>query len=413
MGSQRLLPTVVNKPYLTDLVLVHERIVMADTPPVASVRRERAYQSFILLPPLVLAVVLGVGMWHEFAAKRQVQATIAEYRLRNEPVDYPSFAEMIDAETTRQSSHTWQTTAASAMALLGKYDMSIVKDAQQLVPQKGKWRAKAFTQELSAAAQPILNELRELEPSNKPVWLPELIDARFVSNDVLNQMTALHQLTANEFRVAYHAGDSERAAEALSLMTTALRCSNWQDFSTAMSLQWEHLAQRNRLISDSLTYDFWSKSELEQLRAMLQPEPAIDAQWRRLVDALRAMDMVWLHIDESMDHPIRPAHRLHDQLTYSLTSSSVLARLELLDQIAAVPNAGTSQHDNAIIRLVQKEPQKDPQFTTPSIVGLPYAVSDFDYQGYYRRSNYPSSEMDHSESVRRRVLAAVQAKLAQ
>lgn len=242
---------------------------MSKTELVAPVRRERAYRTFIVLPPLAVAALIGIGVWREHVAEGEFRSAIATHVSRNEPVGNASLTKFFDTETTRETSEQWQRIAAAATALTGKYDGTTVSDFDRLVPEHEGWAAEAFANELSDAAQPILSELQELAGSEKPVWLPLLFDGINVNVEELQDSRVVARLLANEFRVSYHAGDSARALETLSLMQVMTRMTDWQGTAVIAFLNLSFVGLHQSLIRESLAHDFWSDDELKQLRETL------------------------------------------------------------------------------------------------------------------------------------------------
>ncbi len=385
---------------------------MSTTKLVAPVRRERAYRTFIVLPPLAVAAVIGLGVWREHIAKGEFRSAIATHGSRNEAVGNASLTKFFDTETTRETSEQWQRIAAAATALTGKYDGTTVSDFDRLVPENEAWAAEAFANELSDAAQPILSELRELAESEKPVWLPLMFVGNNTRLEELQRSREIGRLLANEFRVAYHAGDSARAMQTLSLMQVMTRMTDWQGTTVIALLNLSFVGLHQSLIRESLAHDFWSEDELKQLRETLKPDPNLDERWKNMIAGDRAMAFAALRAVESTSESTGSAFDGRPLAPFGIAPTQLNETLSKMDEIGSVKGAGTEEHVAAIRQLYRvlrfgNLRSGNQRVNEVSFVAIPFALSDPIRDYYLPAFEAASNAFAMSEGSRRQTLNAV------
>ncbi len=388
---------------------------MSKTKLVAPIRRELAYRTFIVMPPLAVAAVIGLGVWRERVAEVEFRSTIATHVSRNEPVGNASMTKFFDSRTTRETSQQWQRITTSTSALMGKHNGSTVNESDPLVPKGEPWPAEAFANALSEESQPILSELRDLAGSKKPVWLPLLFDGINVNFEGIQDSRIVARLLANEFRVAYHAGDRERAAATLSLMHSMNQITDWQGTTVVALVHHSFVGLYQNLIRESLAHEFWTHDDLKVLGETLQPDVDLDDRWSNMIAGDRAMAFSAMRAVESTNQSTRGAFGGDQLAPFGIAATHLEEMSKKLDENGSVPGAGTYAHQENIRQLYSVLRNGNlragsPRFKEVSITGLPFALGDPIHDFYLPAFEAASRAFAYSENTRRWTLTAVAIK---
>jgi len=327
------------------------------------IRSDFRYWFVITLPPLLVIALLLSGAVRNWQLGHWSQVELNRLADEGRPVDVHSLTRKLDETTSKQNAQAWQEIIAGTVHLRNEYWPldGMVLEADQLVPKQTPWKAEPLVSEYVLKAQPIVEMIAALKESDQAVWQPTV---NVYSNHwwpFFNDYQAVSRLLTMEFRVSFHAGNTDRALRALSLIDRTKSAINIVYPTTYLLLDLEK--QQEILIRQSLAYDFWTEEQLTLIQNRAEGMFFSEMRWHNSIDDEQAY-----LFDTFADAAKQPYN--------SGESPAFIAECLMLSRKAQdIPGIGTLEHIEKIAKLERESVLGRNRFFWASITEVPFVIS--------------------------------------
>lgn len=288
---------------------------------------DRMMIALAVVPPAALALfcVAAAATWKTEAAKIR---PILETSFSPDVINAPSpSAAAYEKQTSKEKTKAYRELVAAVDALNLKYQLMF-----DLLDEQINW-CENLDQELPFdrylkdylnEAQPLLDRLADLKPSERSIWQPNEFGNPNRYGDGLRSWRSMPELLRGEFRAAVRAGDTERAINAMEL---------FRGFAAGPT---EYVSyQMLPLVLQSTTSGIWSEDDLNRIDQWIQNAPDMNQEWQDSLRAWQLAQAAWLLRGEIVDD-VR-----QDQIAATYAPSLRLQWLEYSQQFADVSGIGT------------------------------------------------------------------------
>lgn len=146
---------------------------------------------------------------------------------------------------------------------------------------------------LASDAKPVLKLLSEIEPEFANVWQPFVFDKEESLLPTAIKSRNLIRLLKIEFLDAYHAGENQRAIEAIVLLDRFYG-GEYRTISAAEeTIRMEAESTLRKLVLHSLVHDVWNESDLARIQSLLSKEAHWQRRWNDLTRGQILRDRPW------------------------------------------------------------------------------------------------------------------------
>ncbi len=373
--------------------------------------RESAYAGLAVIPPLAVFAILALGYWREHRTAIALQANFASLVDRNEPIGNATLTQVFDSRTTRTTTDQWAGIVASSSALVGKFEGLSEPSLGELVPPGNPWTGETLANQISQEAQVVLDQFRSLSVDDKPTWQPLLFDSVMTLLPELQDSRNVRTILSNEFRVAYHAGEHQRAVDALQMMLKLENAFDWQFCLVEASVRITRRQQRYELIRDSLGEDFWREQDLNQLLVQLRGTENLDQRWHRLLAGERAMILSALRIAESGNLESAGMINNVNFTPFGIAPTHQAVILRVMQKMQSSAGIGTGQHVRDAQDYQWYPRYWDTEMNQFSVTSMPLAFGDEVGEYYLPAIQAASDAFARSDENRRMTITAVGIKL--
>ncbi|TWT66360.1 hypothetical protein [Allorhodopirellula solitaria] len=369
---------------------------MADAPISPSRRSETSYLALALLPLLIVGGLLLYGFSQQWFARHTVEAELANLHADGKPMNVATqLAERVHDSSLNKDTQ-WKDLDAAVSFMQYKYDEAfrLLEETDGLVPASEPWPAAQLAKDYHEEAVPLIDRMRELlaethaEQGSSPTWLtvPVYGNGNWSGDNLLEQ----------EFRYAYHEGDSAYAAELLELSVAAGKA--------AMGI--ENVAPPYELIHRSLEHDFWQADDLRRLRRLLSGHVDREVLWRQYLDNKLALFLDKIETLNESDHYDR--RNSPNILPFGIASTEIARNLRMYSAYDRLQGAGTRQHVMAA-RAVSDRQEKDlARAAVAGLSSIPLATSSAITDFYFMDNR--AEHLARDEMEQRRTVTAVAIK---
>ncbi|WDQ15827.1 hypothetical protein [Rhodopirellula sp. P2] len=236
---------------------------------------ERTFRAAMWAPPVLLIALLAWGFTCERWATSLYHERVTALAKDGVPVTSTAMLKKYNTDVSADHALQWKQLldAASHVQAMNRDSVAEMED---IVPESEPWQAELFAEAISEQARPVLSQLRELLESDQPVWQDAHLERRHWSTGY--EIRSLRWLLDNEFRLAFHAGDSQRALETLQTVAK-LRDRIDQQNEILQSVRRALSNELNKTIRQSVRFPFWSEPELgELLRLVLATNSDVNVE---------------------------------------------------------------------------------------------------------------------------------------
>lgn len=307
------------------------------------------YLASVAIPPIVLAgmFLAAAFSWqkHSKESERALLQVFPDARDAQET----NFATWYDQRTSKQDTLRVRKLIAAADSIYAQLEFASPGVPFEIQAAGEESPQREFIHRIALQFQPVLEELRSLDPGTQPIWLPMVFgdSPDQIRHGWVHSIPILIRLEAID---AIHQGDDDRAMEALKLL---YRAGRRRSYGMGNIFQAQ---QGDSLIRDSLQHDVWSDQQLAVLAELASTATDWDADWEVAVQARLLCILPWLkdrHGLESLQR--RYSSRRYRRFETMVSRSSVAPSevQSLFESFAALSNmrgAGTKEHAEAAQR---------------------------------------------------------------
>ncbi|EKK01660.1 hypothetical protein RBSH_02986 [Rhodopirellula baltica SH28] len=212
---------------------------------------------------MVLLIASGVG--REYWAKGEYRSVVNEMADSGVPITTTQIRDRYTDVATDEQTAEW-TELFDAVTALREMSRDSVEGLDDLVPPDESWPAEPFAALMSKEAQPLIQKLEDLLKKESPIPGEVTFTSRRLWMSGSNY-GAIPELLEDEFQMAYHSGDTERAI-------TLVR--QWRQFIELLGQSngyqvWSQLSLSKRWlrsVRQSVTQAFWNDEQLTELVAL-------------------------------------------------------------------------------------------------------------------------------------------------
>jgi hypothetical protein len=216
-------------------------------------------------PPILVVLAIAWGVGREYWAKGEYRSVVNEMADSGVPITTTQIYDRYTAAGTNESSAEW-TELFDAVTALREMSRDSVEGLDDLVPPDEPWPAEPFAALMSKEAQPLIQKLEDLLKSDAPIPVEVTFSSRRLWMSGSNY-GAIPELLENEFQMAYHSGDTERAITLVRQWRQFIELLGQSNGHQAWS-QWSLSKRWLRLVRQSVTHAFWNEKQLTELVAL-------------------------------------------------------------------------------------------------------------------------------------------------
>lgn len=335
--------------------------------------------AIVLVPIAGLIALFAYGAIGQRVVARRIDQTLSQFVEAGLPTNNHEMTVWYEDHTSEARSAHWRNVTRAAEGLNMRFidrDNASTKEMERVPAPGSDWDVAPIMEKFVSEARPILDAMSGLLEDEEAVWDPVILVGTRSNLYTADRRTSTSSLIADEFRVSVHAGDQDRALDALRLMNRLAR-----SVDAKSGPGWDHLMfkiqnQRCELIRQTLNYDFWRPEDLSILDQMLHRPDDLDTRYRRSQEIVRAMTV------ESIESENLVFYRQFD--FHEVSPSEKLAVLRQTPKSTIPPSAGVAR----LIRDLDKRSKEvdggrlDPPSPLSAITGLP-TTSMQDYLRVY------------------------------
>ncbi|PHQ36544.1 hypothetical protein [Rhodopirellula bahusiensis] len=224
------------------------------------------YRVWMWGPPVLVVIAITWGVGREYWATSRYHAIVDELESNGVPVTTTQIRDRYKSFEPTNESLEWKE-LSDAVSILREMSRDSVKGLSDLVPPNEPWPAKPFAELMSEQAQPLLEKMDTLLAKDVPIRLPYTIPNRYMSVTQYLFSSLQDQLN-DEFRLAYHNGDSERA---LSLIQKSRDLGQRIGDSGGLNNYSQQIRNRDwfAVVRKSMKAEFWDANQLREIRKMI------------------------------------------------------------------------------------------------------------------------------------------------
>lgn len=205
------------------------------------------------------------GVGREYWAKGEYRSVVNEMADSGVPITTTQIYDRYTAAETDEQSAEW-TELFDAVTALREMSRDSVEGLDDLVPPDESWPAEPFAALMSKEAQPLIQKLEDLLKSDAPIPGEVTFSSRRLWMSGSNY-GAIPELLEDEFQMAYHSGDTERAITLVRQWSQFIELLGQSNGFQAWS-QWSLSKRWLRLVRQSVTHAFWNEEQLTELVAL-------------------------------------------------------------------------------------------------------------------------------------------------
>ncbi|CAD72307.1 MAG TPA: hypothetical protein DDX19_26125 [Rhodopirellula baltica] len=223
------------------------------------------YRLWMWCPPILVVLAIAWGVGREYWAKGEYRSVVNEMADSGVPITTTQIYDRYTAAETDEQSAEW-TELFDAVTALREMSRDSVEGLDDLVPPDESWPAEPFAALMSKEAQPLIQKLEDLLKSDAPIPGEVTFSSRRLWMSGSNY-GAIPELLEDEFQMAYHSGDTERAITLVRQWSQFIELLGQSNGFQAWS-QWSLSKRWLRLVRQSVTHAFWNEEQLTELVAL-------------------------------------------------------------------------------------------------------------------------------------------------
>ncbi|EMI53167.1 hypothetical protein [Rhodopirellula sallentina] len=362
---------------------------------------ESRYRLGMWASPLLAMTVLMWGVAREYGARERFETRLVQLEREGVSVTASERKLRYESMISAEDRQAWKE-LFDAIDIFGEMQRDSVEGIDEWVPAGEPWPAEPFAIRMSEQAKPLLERFEELMASEVPLWIP--IDA-YGGHLYLRWdygLSSLQALLIEELRLAYHAGDSERAMEwvqkCVDLADRAGRTTEFQKRA-----KYTLIEERLVGIRATLRYRFWNSEQLEKLaRPLRQRDSRVVPVFNPFVvsnfvvsDPLKA-EGAWV---------LYQGEHVRDSAPFGMSGQHALAAL---DWIQGDPNVGKRTRGDVWQYHEQKERLRRIENRSRSWVSVPFATLNWAMRSDWEVAESQAKQVwDRFEDEQRWTLTAI------
>jgi hypothetical protein len=362
--------------------------------------RERWYLICLCLPIVALAGLIGLGVWREIQANRDLDTLLTMYRRQGVPMGNESLRVLYDEQTSMDVATRWQQVTDAAIAIEANYTNELIArngdDLGRLVRPGEPWAISPAMDRLRQKAEPLIKEIKELSKTQKPIWDPMIFGGFETVYAALGKLRNLARVLSYVSSDAYHRGDHQKTIESLALISDVAEAHDSQLFTVSELVYIAIKDLHGALIRQSLASDYWTVEEVEKLKQQLPPVDDVEQRWQRMV----VSEVAGMRASLGISDEDSSRHRVHGSPMVGLHYAAPLTRLGMLvdlrRSLVTVDEFGVhvSSEGNRNERAALNSQSEN------SLFSVPFASSEFIYAMY--SPTYVAAAEAYTRMVRNR-----------
>lgn len=360
------------------------------------------YRLWMWCPPILVVLSIAWGVGREYWAKGNYRFVVNEMADSGVPITTTQIYDRYSATGTTERSAEW-TELLDAVTALREMSRDSVEGLEDLVPPDEPWPAEPFAALMSEEAQPLIDKLEELLKSEASIPIEVSFSSRHQWMSGSNY-GAVPQLLEDDFQMAYHSGDTERAISLLRQWRQFIellgQSSGFQVWS-----QWNLSTHWLRQVRHSVTHEFWNEEQLTELVALTNGinGPDLD-QWN---ESRLSSFVAWNPLQDEGSWVRFTNPDLRSIQPFGASAIHALSALEWMQPRDAAESDQGLRRDRKDARRKQ-ETERAIIDGSRSLVSLPYATLNlWMRQDWYVSNAYGKQQRDNSHDSRKWTRTAV------
>ncbi len=326
---------------------------------------DRFYWLVVGVAPVLLTGLLIFGSVRDGTAESKVAAELAQLTSAGMPINDRTLTHTTAAGSSRKDCQAWNEVISATLSLETQWwpYLDDVAELDAVVPQDEPWEAEPIMTEYTNQAAAIVARIQGIPDSSTPLWRLTVFDGWNTLLPQISDWRSVSTLLEREFRVAYHAGDSQRALSALELLSRIQRVSDAEHVLVSDLTQMAYQFRQDTLIRKSLAHEFWNDDQLTFIRRLLTDRKSLDQRWRDQIGTEYATVLSNLEATQQQTGVMQ------------ISQQSLLAITELFNSLRDIPQAGSDQHSITAEQLLSDFEKHGDQWSSLSITSMPLASS--------------------------------------